>query len=285
MGWFYLTLIYLIFMVTAALVNKKTLKVNGIDELVFGSSVQLVTGILCLILAFITGWSFTFNYKSILLIFAMVATYTVAVSCFYIGLKKIDLSEETIISATGAVWSLILGVIVLNESTELSKFAGVMIILLANGVLFWGESILRFGKYEKIIILSAVFYALGAIWDKQLSMYGNALSYVAVSFGLTGIFMLLLYSNRTYSAFKGTFRLIGYWKGVLANGFLYSMAFWALFTAYQSGGEVSRIFPITLATAVLVPLFGIIFLKEHKGMYRKTIATAILVIGILLIGS
>ena len=76
----------------------------------------------------------------------------------------------------------------------------------------------------------------------------------------------------------------GYWKGVLTNGFLYSMAFWALFSAYQSGGEVSRMFPMTLSTSVLVPIMGIVVLKEFDGLKRKLVATVILIFGIFLIG-
>lgn len=89
MEWFWLTLIYLIFMVAAALINKKTLKTDGMDELVFGSSVQLAAGVICLLLASFTGWSFKFNFQSATMIIAMIATYAVAVSCYYIGFKKI----------------------------------------------------------------------------------------------------------------------------------------------------------------------------------------------------
>ncbi|QQS39416.1 EamA family transporter [Candidatus Woesebacteria bacterium] len=271
-------------MVIAALINKKSLSINGIDELVFGSSVQLITGIICLVLALVTGWSFTFDSKSILMIVLMIGTYTLAVTCYYTGLKRVDLSEETILSSTGAIWSLILGVLIINESFGWSKIVGVLFILIANTILFWGPSILRFGKYEKIILFSTIFYAQGAVWDKLLSGYGNSLSYVAISFGLTGLFMLTFYHKRTIRAVKGTFLLKAYWKGVLTNGLLYSFAFWALFSAYLKGGEVSRMFPMTLSTSVLVPIFGIVILKEYKGMQRKLIASAVLIFGMFMIG-
>ncbi len=284
MEWFWLTLVYLCFMVISALINKKSLTVDGVDELVFGSSVQLITGTFCLILAIVTGWSFALNTNSIWMLLGMVITYSLAVTCYYTGLKRIDLSEETILSSIGAVWSLILGAVILSENLSLPKIAGVLIILSAIFILFWGSSVLRFGKYEKIIIISTIFYAMGAVWDKLLTNFGNPLSYISISFGFTGLFMLSIYYKRTFKALKGTFRLRGYWSGVLTNGFFYSMAFWALFSAYQRGGEVSRIFPMTLATSVLVPLLGIIIFKEYKGLKRKLIATSVLIIGMFLIG-
>ena len=283
MNWFELTLIYVVFMVAAAIIGKKTLLIKDLDELVFGGFVQLTTGLMCFCLAYTEGFRFDFNLESVEMIIVMAVTYIVAVSLFFTGLKNIDLSQETILSATGSAWSLVLGTLFLDEIFSGTKIIGVVLIVIASMIPFLEKTVLRLGKYQKLILVSAFFYALGAMWDKKLNSYGTALSYIAISFTLVGVTMLLIYGKRTILAFKSTFKKMGFWKGIFINGVLYSLSFWALFEAYQKGGEVSRMFPMTLSTSVFVPLFGIVLLKERGRWKQKIIAVVVLVIGLWLI--
>ncbi|MCC7304222.1 hypothetical protein IT418_02305 [bacterium] len=69
------------------------------------------------------------------------------------------------------------------------------------------------------------------------------------------------------------------------NGILYSLGFWALFTAYTRGGEVSSMFPITLSMSVLIPIMGIIFLKERDNLPRKIISILVMITGLWIISN
>lgn len=280
MSWFELTLIYLIFMVTAAIINKKTLLVKGIDELVFGAFVQLSAGLFSLAIALKEGFQYSLVSGSIKLFPLMLVTYLIAVSLFYTGLKRVDLSKVTILNSTGSVWSLILGVLLLNEGVTLSKIFGIVLIVVACTIPLINKNKVALGKFEKYILISALFSALGAVLDKKLNSYGSAISYIAISFTLYGFFMLLIFGKRTLLAFKFTFRKREFWRGVLINGFLYSLAFWALFSAYQRGGEVSRMFPITLSSSVIVPILGIVLLKEYDKWKLKLVAVTVLLAGL-----
>lgn len=284
MNWFWLTIVYLVFLTTAQLINKKSLNHIDIDEIVFGASVQVSTCIVSFILALFTGWNFNFNSVSIPLLIGMGTTYFFAVSLYYTGLKKTELSLASILESTGSIYSLILGVLLLHESFVIQKLFGIILIIVAVLIVSIKNKVRSFNKYSWIILISIFFYALGAVFDKTLNTYGNPLSYLTLSFATAGISMLLIYFKRTKKAFKETFRNKNFWIGIFTNGLLYSFGFWALFEAYNRGGEVSKMFPITLSMSVLIPIFGIIFLKERDNVIKKLIAVVVMVFGLWILG-
>ena len=284
MNWFWLTIVYLVFLTTAQLINKKSLNHLDIDEIVFGASVQLATSIVSFILALSTGWSFNFNSLSIPLLIGMGVTYFFAVSLYYTGLKKTELSLASILEPIGSIYSLILGVVLLHESFVILKLLGIILIVVAVLIVSVKNKVGSFNKYSLIILISIFFYALGAIFDKKLNTFGNPLSYLTLSFATAGLSMLLIYFKRTKEAFKQTFRNKNFWTGITLNGVLYSFGFWALFEAYNRGGEVSRMFPITLSMSVIIPILGIVFLKERDNIFRKLIAVVVMVFGLWILG-
>lgn len=283
MSWFEFTLVHVAFMSCAALINKRTLNVKDLDELVFGAFVQLTTGLICFVIVFFEGFDYRLIPESISLFPLMIIVYLVAVSLFFVGLKNIDLSEETILSSTGAVWGLVLGTLFFGEIITIIKIAGVVLVVAASLTPFVKKEKVVLGRYQKYILIAAFFYALGAVFDKKLNSYGSPISYIALSFTIYGFVMLAFYGKRTLKAFNKAFRKIEFWKGTLINGVLYAFAFWALFKAYQEGGEISRMFPMTLSTSVIVPILGVVVLKEHDKWKRKLIAVIILLFGIFLI--
>lgn len=285
MNWFILTLVYVFFLTTASVINKKSLNAEKIDEIVFGASVQVATSVVSLLLTLATGWSFTFNSASIPLFIGMGVVYFFAVSMYFTGLSKIELSTVTILEATGAIYSLLLGVFLLGESFTATKLLGIALIISAVLIVSLNKEKRSFSKYSLIILAAIFFYALGAVLDKQLNAFGNPLSYLTLSFATAGVSMLLIYSKRTKAAFNGTFKLKEFWQGIITNGLLYSIGFWALFEAYNRGGEVSRMFPITLSLSVLIPVLGIVFLKERDNLMRKILAILVMVVGLWILGN
>ena len=285
MNWFWLTIIYLILLTSATLISKKSLNNLNIDEIVFGASIQLATSVTSLFLALLTGWNFVFNSASTPLFIGMGIIYSFAISFYFTGLKKTELSVAAILDSTSSIYSLILGTLFLNEPLLLSKFIGIAFIVAAILIVSFKNRVSSFNKYSWILLFSAFFYALGAIFDKKLNTFGNPLSYLTLSFATAGISILLINFKRTKIAFKETFKNKNFWIGISVNGVLYSLGFWALFEAYHRGGEVSRMFPITLSMSVIIPILGIIFLKERDNIVKKLVAIVIMILGLWILGS
>jgi hypothetical protein len=75
MNWFTLTLIYLVFLVTAEIINKKSVDNEGVDEVIFGAGIQGATCISALILSVFLGWNYNFDAKYLLLFLGLGVTY------------------------------------------------------------------------------------------------------------------------------------------------------------------------------------------------------------------
>jgi drug/metabolite transporter (DMT)-like permease len=284
MNWFELTLVYVIFLAGAEVVNKKTTGISQLDEVVFGGAVQVGTGIVCLVIAVFTGWKFEFTSVSTLMFLAMMMTYIGAVSLYFQGLKRVDLSLAAILLSSGMVWAWILGRLMLDEGITVTKVISGLLILVASGVCFIKKEKIEIGKSEVMLLGASFFYALGAMWDKQLNRFGNPTTYIGLSFFMVGVAVLVVFFKRTMNAMKNTFRMPGFWKSILFNSGAYALGFSALFAAYNLGGEASTMFTMTQGVAIVVSLFGVIFLKERKDLIRKLIAVILMGMGIWILG-
>ncbi|MCC7304223.1 EamA family transporter [bacterium] len=169
------------------------------------------TSILSLLLSLATGWAFTFNSESLPLLVGMGIVYFIAVSMYYTGLSKIELSTVTILEATGAIHSFLLGIVLLGESFTMMKTLGITLVISAVLIISLSEKKQSFSNYSLVILASIFFYALGAVFDKQLNTFGNPLSYITLSFAIAGISILLVYYKRTKIAVNETFRFKVFW--------------------------------------------------------------------------
>lgn len=285
MNWFLLTLIYLVFLVTAEIINKKSVSNDDVDETIFGAGVQGATGVTAIILSLFIGWKYDFDIKLLPLFLGMGITYFIAVSTYFQSLKKMDLSLVAILFSVGSVFSLILGFVFYKEPISPLKILGVFLIIASVVVASLDKRKLNFNKYSMVVVMSSFFYALGAIFDKKLNSYGNPLSYMGISFGIACASMFVVYYKRTFVAFRETFRRKNFWKGIAINGPLYAFGFWALFEAYNRGGEVSRMYPMTLSVSVILPVLAIVFLKERKNLLNKIVALGIMILGLWSLGN
>lgn len=95
--------------------------------------------------------------------------------------------------------------------------------------------------------------------------------------------MMLSNIHRLKNAGIQTFTQPGFKKVLFLNGLFLSATYYCVMRAYELGGEVSRMYPIQQLESVILPLLGIVFLKERKHLYQKVIAAIIAFIGVLLI--
>ena len=285
MTWFTLALLSQFSLIAFYFLSKRLLNRGNIDPRLYGACLQLTTGLIALPFAIYTGFNFTLTPTSALLLLGMTATYVIGPSLYYTGLNKVDLSETTILDASGVLWSLLFGVIFLNESFNPSKLIGISLILLAVTILAYNRQLkkITLNRYEIYILISAAFYALGAVFDNKLVEFSTAISYLSISFMLAGIAMFASNLHRLKSVGAQTLLNSSFIKTVAVNGVFTSLTYFFIMTAYTVGGEVSRIYPIQQLESLIVPIIGIVFLKERKRIPQKLIAAALSIAGVLLL--
>jgi len=253
------------------------------DPVVYGGLMQLSVGLLAVIPALISGFRFIATLENILTLILVGAVYTAGATLFYTGLSKIDMSESAIIDASGGLWAICIGFLVLHEPITIEKLTA--IVLIGCGV-----AIVSFEKGKEktkgngrwLVLASTVLYALGAILDKKLTGSSTPISYVACSFLVAGSTMLLVHHRRTVAFFRQDRSVWqSFVKQTIFNATLILTVYLLQFTAYANGGEGSRVFAVAQAQSVVTALLGIIILKERRRIGYKLLGATIVVLGLL----
>jgi drug/metabolite transporter (DMT)-like permease len=215
---------------------------------------------------------------------ALAVTYTLGPSLYYIGLKHTDLSVTTVLDASGAVYSFVLGILFLKEGFDSTKLLGVALIIIAI-IIVSGKvrAFKRFNFYESILLISPIFYATGAVLDNILLKSGNTLTYLSLSFLTAGTVMTLVNIPRLYKSGDKSIKNKMFIKTVFINAFFVFMYGFATFKAYQLGGEVSKMYPIAQSESVIVPFLAIFLLGEKDNFKYKVVASIVAFVGILLL--
>ncbi len=257
----------------------------GTDPILYSTTLQLSTGVLALIVALIWGFSFVFSPASIILLIIATIIYNIAPIIYYTGLQKVELSESIILESSGVFWAIMAGFILLHEAITPVKFAAALLIFIA--ILMISNIDFRkwhFSKYELMILASSIIYVLGAMVDKVLLPYSNPISYTAVSFLVAGLTMALIHFKHLYKLKRTKQINKGFILKLLTNAGFLVLNFTLIFSAYDSGGEASRVYAIVHLQVVIIALLGIIFLKERKHLGRKLLALVMAFIGIMMMG-
>jgi drug/metabolite transporter (DMT)-like permease len=285
MDWFSLTLLSQALLISYYFFSKKLLNKAHIDPRLYGACLKITIGSMALLFAVKTDFYFEFTSVNLMLLGCMAGFSALGVSLYYIGLKHVDLSEASIFDATGVVWSLIFGSTFLQEIISINKILGSSLLLFTVLLISIQPKTFKFklGKYESFLLLAPVFFALGAILDTTLLKHANVFSYMGVSVLSAGLVMLITNSHRIKQHAQKNLLSLSFQATVLLNaGFIFG-AYYCLFTAYQLGGEVSRMYPLQQIQSFVIPLVGIVLLKERNLMWRKIIAAGIAVVGVLLL--
>lgn len=285
MHWLSLTLLSQVFLVSYYFFSKRLLNKQGIDPRLYGACLQIATGIISLPFALYQGISFEITSTTLLLLLGMTLVYTIGPSLYYIGLSKVDLSETTILDSSGVLWSVLFGTLLLGEVFTFSKFLGVGLILLAVGIVSFHPKTLsiKLSKYELLLIIAPIFYALGAIFDNRLVSYSDALSYLPITFILAGSVMFATNIHRLHDVGRSTLLNKSFLKTIVVNGVFLFLTYYCVMLAYELGGEVSRMFPIQQLESIIVPLLGILLLKERNRVPQKIIAALVAMLAVMML--
>lgn len=285
MTWLSWTIIYMFSIVGYYFFSKKLFNdQKNADPRFYGGLLQVVVGIFALIPALAEGWLFVWNPTTFLWLAVVAIAYTIAPSLYYTGLKHTQLSVTTTLDAVGAVYALILGVLVLHEPFSWQKITGAALILSAVMVVAGKTSAVnKLTKYETFLLIAPLFYVIGGIADKTLIPYTNATTYLSLSFLVAGITMTGVNLPRLK---KVGLRSIVTPKflGTLATGGAFTaIAAYSMFRAYMLGGDVSAMYPIMQTESVIVPFMAMWLFSERERFGHKVLGAFLAFAGVVLL--
>jgi len=220
---------------------------------------------------------------------------TLAVFLIKESIRLLEVSLRTTIYQIRIFFVLIFASLFLNESFNLTKIMGSVLIFL--GIVLTAFRTRKINWFKKAFTsvfkregqrVTGIFFTLVAALVTAIELMGfkYLLNQFSVGFTLftvslvsTVLFLLIVpdLTERTLNLIKGEKR-----KLIFLNAFLANIS-WVLFFWATSMTEASKTQPISQGMMVLTILGGIVFLKERERIWQKILGGILAVIGVILV--
>ena len=199
----------------------------------------------------------------------------------YFAKKHTEASVFSIVIKLGPVISFFLAILFLKESFTLAKFAGVVLIVLANVLLLAGN--LRHSKIDlkgiRYTLLLAFILSVAWLFDAINVRAWGVGTFCAFSF-FAPVIMSSFFPTIKKLELKRELVLTPWWQ-FLVLGFFNLVGYGFMLKALMLG-EASNVMPIATSTTPFVVLIGIILLGERDSLARKIFASVLVLFAIYL---
>lgn len=199
----------------------------------------------------------------------------------YYARQHTEASIFTIVVKLAPVLNFFLALIVFRESGTVAKYLGIVLIVIANLLLFFGQekgSVISV-KGLKYMLLVSTLLAFGWIFDALNVKNWGVATFSILSFAAPGLLSGLFPLARILEI-KKELSLSPWWQ-ILVLG-IFNLAGYAFMLKALSLGPVSNVMPIVTSTSPFVVLLGVILLKENRFLGRKLFASLLTLIAIYL---
>ena len=284
MNWTILLVISILCSSTLTILQRRTMREDKSDPVSYAIFFQLLVGLILGVTAIVARAKFPDNlaqlWPNILL---MIALFSLANVFWFRSLKTLEASSTAIFLPTKIFWMVLGGAIFLHENVTVSSVIGTVLVFGAIFITSFskGEKI-KFSKGAVTLLISSFFYGFAFVNDGYLLKNNfNTFLYSSMAFLLPAltisVFQMRAVKNIRY--FIVTKRLIR----ALMAALLLSLGTVTIYYAYQKGGNISQIGPLSQLSIIVTVIFGIIFLQEKGKLWQKIAGAIISIIGVILI--
>jgi drug/metabolite transporter (DMT)-like permease len=278
--WHYFAVATVLFGSLSNIVIRVIMKKEESDPILFTIVFQFILTAIVLIYALFRGFVFpppAFLWPRLLL---SALLYAAGSLCGFYSSKHLSAGENSIITASGALITVLLGVFMLGESFNIGKVAGVACIIISIVVLYAKER-MKMNRGVWYALGVAFFYGVAVVNDVVVIKSYSAISFVPVMSFLPGVILSLVFPKKALSIGK----LLNLTS--LAHITLYSLVYAAsAITFYQAlsvGAFVSQLSPMSRASIIVTVLLAALFLGERKNLSRKILSAVLVSVGVILL--
>jgi|CXWL01.1.fsa_nt_gi drug/metabolite transporter (DMT)-like permease len=189
-----------------------------------------------------------------------------------------DVSVTSILSRTRILWTFVLGVFFFGEAISFAKLQGVALIF--AGLV--GLSIRENFKYNKGVLftlMAAISISIALSIDKYLARFFPTSVIAFSAFFIPGIWLYITLPNKR-ERLKKLFSDKG--KYAILTALFGALSYWLLLRALTLS-DISKVIPIYQSSLALNVIIGIILLNEREKVLHKLFASAIVLLGVILI--
>jgi len=282
MSWFILIMISVFSLSITNLLQRVLMKDKKSDPVAYGLAFQWLSAFLIGIYAFWNGFvlppvrELPFNF------ILSAVSFGFGTIILFKALKTTEVSEVTVLFSSRGLWVIAIAILFLGESFDIQKIIGTFLILAAILLVFFEREKIKFRKGGLYALLGAFFYGIGIPNDAFIiSRSADVPSYLAFTLLLQGIVIFL--SKPSVIKKMKLFLHKDTLTKMLLIGIFFSIFLISFYLAYQSGGNISQLSPISQSAVIVTVVLAAIFLKERKHLIRKIIAAFFVSIGVLLL--
>ncbi len=281
MTWQLFTLISVVSLSVSVILQRLLIHKEKTDPIAYVIVFQGIVGAILMIPAVIVG----FNLNGIT---AVALPALISIVLFGLGhvvyaktLQHVEASAFSVLFATQAIWTMLLGLILLHESLTLLQVLGSLLILLSVGVLARKLSRVFRERGTMLGLLTGLMFGVAVYAWSYAGRHVDPLSWAAISFvGTTAVVLLL--RPQSVQKMKPFLKPSVLWK-MLALGAAYALGSLTMLFAYKYG-TFAVVSPLRQTSIILTVLLALILLpRERNTIRKKLIAAALCTIGVLLI--
>ncbi len=281
MNWFLLSIVSVIAFATSNLLQRVLMKDEKSNVVAYSVAFQLICAVLIGLFALGRGFimppiqELWFNFVLTTVLYAAGTLF------LFRALQNIEASEAAVIISSRALWTIVVALIFLGESLDLTKTIGVILVLGSIALVSLKRKTIRFNKGILYVLGAAFCYGVAFANDTFILRQSEVFSYTTLAFLFPGLLTLAI-KPRILPEIKKLLNIPALFKMVLLC-LLYSTAVITIYLAYQQGGTASQLAPISQSVVILTVLLATIFLNERSQLARKFAAAIMVIIGVLLL--
>jgi drug/metabolite transporter (DMT)-like permease len=283
MSWQVWTAISVVSLSVSVLVQRIVLHKDKVDPYAYAVSFQGIVGALLMIVAVMYGFTLD-NIQSVAVpaIIAIVA-FGVGHIAYAKTLQLVEASAFSVLFATQAIWIMLLGILLFNESLSPIQIAGALLIFGSVGLLIENRRSLKLTKGTALGLITGVLFGIAITCWSYVGRHVDGISWTAISFvgTATVAFLVKPSSGRGIAPLVLSKEL----PKLLILGALYGLGSIAMLYAYQLG-TFSVVTPLRQSAIIITTLLALLFfVNERIRMKAKLLAALMCFIGVVLIVS
>lgn len=281
MSWQLLTLISVLSLSISVILQRVLIHKDKIYPFAYAVLFQGIVGISVMVVALAAGFDLSGISSVIVPALISIVFYGLGHIVYAKTLQKVEASSFSVLFATQAIWIMLIGILLFNETMTILQVIGSILILASVALLaknFW--KIFKDNGTILGLLTGLIFGVAITAWS-YVGRYTDTLSWAAISFIGTSIVAFLAYP----SSVKKMKPLLK--TKVLATLLLlavfYGTGSLAMLFAYKEG-SFAIISPLRQTSIIVTVLLALLILpQERNRIRRKIIAALISALGVVLV--
>jgi drug/metabolite transporter (DMT)-like permease len=208
-------------------------------------------------------------------------SFSVGVVYTFKAYETTEVSNISIVSTVRIVWTMLIAYLFLGEEFTKSGILGTVLILIGVAFLFYQKGKIKVDKGFWYVMISSLGFGIGIANEPLLNQHYSALQVLSVEMLMTA-FVIAAYKPSEIKFIPKVFKTIPIWAfipGIL----VYTYSTYAGLAAYQAGGPMLLITPLSQLGRIFLVIFGIVIFKEKTRLPQKLIGVLLAIAGSLVI--